>query len=162
MAELTTVLLRRRPRGDGFTLIEIMIALAVLAFGLLSLAALQIQALRDGSMGQHVSDASRLARAQMEQIQRMPWATVNAAAGAGWQVPPWVPGGQITVQPQVPAGAPVAGQTYNVAWRVAATADPNLLNVDVEVTWTEVNRPNAKPTRTSLPTVTLSSARFNW
>ncbi len=155
--------IRSHPRAQtGFTLIEMMIALAVLAFGLLAIAALQVQALRDSTVSTHTSQATAIARAQMDQVQRRPWAALTAVADTGWQIPAWVPGGQIPVQLQAPVGAPVAPQIFNLAWRVTSTADPNLMNVDVEVSWTEPNRPNLKPTRTGLPTVTLSSARFNW
>lgn len=160
---------RRGP--DGFTLLEVLIALTILGFGLLGLAAMQVHAMREGSTGRHNSDAARIARDQMEQIQSMPFATVAAAAGLGWSAPPWINvagfgPGQIPVQIRTaPGAAPGAGveQVYNVAWNVTTVGgNPNLLNVDVEVTWTEPNRPNAKPTRTGLPTVTLSSVRYNW
>lgn len=155
----------------GFSLLEILIALAILGFGLLGLAAMQLHAMREGSTSRYSSDAARIARDQMEQIQRMPFATVGAAAGAGFQAPPWInvagfAPGQLPVQIQTaPAAPPGAGlvQVYNVAWNVnTVPGDPNLLSVDVEVSWTEINRPNAKPTRTGLPTVTLSSVRYNW
>lgn len=67
--------------GAGFSLLEVLIALAILGFGLLSLAAMQIHAMREGSTSRYSSDAARIARDQMEQIQRMPFATVGAAAG---------------------------------------------------------------------------------
>ncbi len=155
---------KRHTRGGagGFTLIEMVIALAVLAFGLLAMAALQVQALRDGSFGAHTTQATAIARAQMEQVQRRPWADLTGVVDTGWQIPAWIPGGQIPVQLQTPGGAPVAPQLFNVMWRVTSSADPMLRNVEVEVSWTEPNRPNTKPTRTGLPTVTLSSARFNW
>lgn len=161
----------RRANTKGFSLLEVLIALGILGYGLLGLAVMQIHAMRDGSTSRYTTDAARIARDQMEQIQRMPFATVQAAAGLGWQAPPWIAvagfaPGQIPVQVQTPPGAPAnAGvvQVYNVAWNVTTVpADPNLLNVDVEVTWVEPGRVNAKPTRTGLPTVTLSSVRYNW
>ena len=161
----------RTQAQSGFSLLEVMISLAILSFGLLGLAAMQLHAMRDGSTGRYTTDAARVARDQMEQIQRMPFGTVAAAAGLGWQAPAWVnvagfAVGQMPVQVQTAPGAdPNAGvvQVYNVAWNVTTVpGDANLLNIDVEVTWNEINRPNAKPTRTGLPTVTLSSVRYNW
>jgi len=161
----------RRPALTGFTLIEVLISLTILTFGLLGVAAMQLHAMRDGSAGRHSTDGGRIARDQMELVQTLPFATVGSAAGLGWAPPPWInvpgfPAGQIPIQLQVAPGAGAGAgveHTYNVAWNVTAVpADPNLMNVDLEVSWAETSRPNAKPTRTGLPTVTLSSVRYNW
>lgn len=159
------------PRAAGFSLLEVLIALGILGFGLLGLVAMQMHAMREGSTSRYASDAGRIARDQMEQIQRMPFAVFAAPAGLGFQAPPWInvagfAPGQIPVQVQTIAGAPPGAglvQVYNVAWNVSTVpGDPNLFNVDVEVTWVEPHRLNAKLTRTGLPTVTLSSVRYNW
>ncbi len=46
----------------GMTLVEIMVAMVVLSFGLLGVAALQVRAITEGSGGQHLSTASAIAR----------------------------------------------------------------------------------------------------
>ncbi len=159
---------RRAPQDGGFTLIEVFIALSVLAFGLLGLSVMQLHALRGGSKGHHSSDAVRIAHTQMEQIQRMPFATLEAAAGNGWTAAPWINfagfnAGEVPVQVRRPDGSTRTQQLYAVSWRVATVAgNPSLLSVDVEVTWTESDNSNTRDTRTGLPTVTLARVRYNW
>ncbi len=48
--------------SGGFTLLEAMIALAVLATGLMTLAVMQLQALSQGSAGRHTTDAAAVTR----------------------------------------------------------------------------------------------------
>jgi Tfp pilus assembly protein PilV len=139
-------------------LIEVVIAMSILAVGLLTLAVMQLQALRQGAGGRELTAAATIARDQMEQMQRVPWATV---APTGWTPPPWinVPGfaaGDIPmlVERASAPGAPTARQVYTVNWRVTAVGgQPNLMNVDMRVTWNEPNRPNRS--------YALSSTRWN-
>ena len=55
------------------TLLEVMIALAVLAMGLLAMLAMQISAMRGGKYGRHTTEAAQLARDQMEYLHRLDW-----------------------------------------------------------------------------------------
>lgn len=59
----------------GFTLIEVMIAMAIFAFGLLALAALQIAALKLNSDSQYVTQANLLAN----EMVGMMWGSPTAA-----------------------------------------------------------------------------------
>lgn len=143
--------------GGGFTLIEVMIALGILAFGLLTLAAMQLEALRQGTGGWNQTQAAVLARDQLEQIRRLPWAQV--APTAGFQPVPWInnpplaPGQVASVLTSASAGAQNR-QVYTVSWRVQAVpGDANLRTVDVQVTWAEPRLPNRA--------VTLSTVRYN-
>jgi type IV pilus assembly protein PilV len=54
----------------GFTLLEVMIALVILAVGLLGLASLQIMAIKSNSYGQQMTVASTMAQNQLEQLRR--------------------------------------------------------------------------------------------
>ncbi|MCG8589603.1 MAG: prepilin-type N-terminal cleavage/methylation domain-containing protein, partial [Proteobacteria bacterium] len=79
---------RRKVRRHGFSLIEVMAALGILAFGLLTLAIMQIYALRDGAKGRHFATAAMIARTQIEEVQRAPFSTVAATGWAG--TPAWI------------------------------------------------------------------------
>ena len=149
---------RERSSGHaGFTLIEVMIALGILAFGLLTLAAMQLEALRQGTGGWNQTQAAALARDQLEQIRRLPWDQV--APTAGFQPVPWLndpalPPGQVASVLASATGGVQTRQVYTVSWRVQAVpGDANLRTVDVQVTWAEPNRPNRA--------VTLSTVRYN-
>lgn len=134
----------RRRRSRGFTLVEIMIAGAILGFGLLTAAAMQLRAMSGGSQGRHSTTASVIARDQMETFQRLAWGSAPLAA-TGWTAP-------VTVD-AVPDGGTGTEQSYLVSWRIT-DVDPNWIkNLDVRVTWSEPSFANR--------TVTFSSTRYN-
>ena len=72
---------RSGPRG-GFTLIEVMIAISILSFGLLGLAAMQLYAMQGRSSGRHSTFAATLAQTHMDELQRRNWNTVADTGGA--------------------------------------------------------------------------------
>ena len=86
----------RRSQGSGFSLLEVVIAMGILSFGLLTLALMQLYALTQGSAGRHTGDASAVARSYLEQVHRLPWTVLDTAEGNGWRNPDW------TVPPTVP------------------------------------------------------------
>lgn len=63
---------RNTKSEDGFTLIEVLIALSIFAIGLLALANMQILALRGNSTSQRVTTATALAEGAMEWLQSLP------------------------------------------------------------------------------------------
>ena len=78
-----------RRAAAGFSLIEVTIALGVLAVGLMAMLALQLHALRGGSLGRHASAAAMIARDQLELVQRLPFSSADLAPVA-WTTPPWL------------------------------------------------------------------------
>ena len=63
--------------SKGFTLLELMIALVILAVGLLGLASLQVMAIKGNSYGQQMTVASTLAQNQLEQLRQTAGALAN-------------------------------------------------------------------------------------
>jgi prepilin-type N-terminal cleavage/methylation domain-containing protein len=135
--------LRSRSAG-GFTLVELTIAIAVFAVGMLSLSGMLLAAMQGGSRGRHTTQASAVAESQMEQLQRLTWAQV--APTAGWSTP-------VAVHNTVQAGTNQNEQTYMVDWRITNLVTGWTRSLDVRVTWDEPGRPNRS--------VTFSSVRFN-
>ena len=116
---------------SGFTLIEMMFALVILAGGLLAMLSVQVQALKQGRYGRHTTEAMQIARDQMELFVRLPWNDA-AVQPVNWTAPAPI---DITVQND---GGAVAQQTFNVSWRIQAAAfEPNARTIDIDVTWTE-------------------------
>ncbi len=64
-------MIRRTSREDGFSLLEVMIASAILAMGLLAIALAQVSALKMGSRSKHLTDAVYLAQEQIETVQAL-------------------------------------------------------------------------------------------
>ncbi len=129
-------------RRHGMTLVEIMISMVILSFGLLGVAALQVRAITEGSSGQHLSDASAIARNRVEALTRQSWTAAALADTAG----AWTPAVNVVL----------AAETYAQSERVAdilAPPDPTTIKtVEVRVTWSDLKRQNRS--------VVLSSARL--
>jgi len=129
---------RARQRSGGFSLIEVVIAMGILAFGLLTLALMQLHALTQGSAGRHTHDAAAIGRSYVEQVNRLPWTTLTPQVGLGWQAPAWagVPDDDVTVD--APDGSNTLEHAYTIAWRVTAIgASTCLRDVEVRVSWAE-------------------------
>ncbi len=136
---------RIRRTARGFSLIEVMIVIGVLAFGFLSLSVMQIHAMRGGLRGRHATDAAAIADAQMEQLQRLRW--TNLTVTTGWTAP-------ITVNNTVQQdSANVVEHPYSMSWRIADIVANSTRSVDVTVSWVEGSGMNRS--------ISLSSIRFN-
>ena len=136
---------RRGPRGGGFTLLEVAVALGLLAFGLLGVAAMQIHAMQSGRTSRHTTQGAEIARAQLEVFQNLGFADLGATAG--WTLP------QVVTRTVQADGQVYGEQDYGLQWRITdLNAKPTLKSIDVQVTWNEPERPNRQ--------VTLSTLRF--
>ena len=135
---------RRNSARGGFTLIEMMLALMILGFGLLAVAAMQLQAMEYGRRGRHQTQAASIAQNQLETLQRQPWATI--APTPGWTDP-------VTVDHTVNDGGDRIELSYQVSWQIADRVAGQTRSIDVRVNWDEVKRPGR--------VYALSSIRFN-
>lgn len=136
MDQLRPVVRRRRRAGsEGFTLLEVMIALSILGVGLLAMLAMQLHAMQAGRAGKHTSQAATYAKEQIELLNRLSWTDPSLADTGGWTVP-------VVEQAQVTeGGVAYVEQAYNVSWRITdVTVD--LKAIDVQVQWNEPDRPN--------------------
>jgi len=136
--------MRRKRSSSGFTLVEIMMALSLLGIGLLSLAAMQITAMKYGARGRHLTKAAAIAEVQLETLMRQRW--TNLATTGGWTA-------AVTTNETIQAGTNQTEQAYSVSWRIADVDATRTRSVDVRVQWAEqggVNRQFA-----------VSSMRFN-
>jgi prepilin-type N-terminal cleavage/methylation domain-containing protein len=136
---------RRTARNDGFTLLELMIVGSILAFGLLTLSAMQLQALRGGARGRHASAATSIAENRMEQFEAMSW--TQLATTGGWTA-------NVNVNNTI-QGDPAnrVEETYRTSFQIADDVANWTRTIDVRVAWDDEGTPNRS--------VTLSSIRYN-
>jgi type IV pilus assembly protein PilV len=121
----------RRDPCSGFTLMEAVIALSILAVGLLAMLGMQLQAVRQADWGRHTTDAGRVARDQLEMFSRLDW------ADADLQDTNWTAAVAVNSDVESPEGT-YTEQVFNLQWRI--TTDPantNLRQIDVRVLWDE-------------------------
>jgi Tfp pilus assembly protein PilV len=137
-------------------LIEVMIALVVLSFGLLTLATMQIIAIKQGSAGRHTADASAIARAYLEEMSRVDWAILTTARNAGADTDAfWADAAsQLDITLLDSAGTSVTEQSYDVRWTVTDLTSC-LRNVTLKISWNEENFVGQKNMR-------LATRRYNW
>lgn len=153
---------QRKTREGGMTLIEVLIAVMLLAVGVAGMIAIQVLAMRDEAIAREDNDASRITRDVLEQIQRMPFASV--AVTGDYEEPDWIsnPGyddGEIAVTVQTPESVEtpdgeIDQLVYQVLWRVSAVAgQSSLREVDVQIGWIDAaDRPQ---------TYTASTLKYN-
>lgn len=106
----------------GFSLIEMLIALVILAISLLALAGLMGTTTRNNSFGGHMTEAATFAQDKLEELKAIPW--TNIVGGADTK-----PGS--------------TGITYTRTWNVSTLLNPvpppnDLLKaVTITVNWND-------------------------
>jgi prepilin-type N-terminal cleavage/methylation domain-containing protein len=117
--------------SQGFTLIEVLIASALLAIVMSSLAALNVSSMQADTQGSRTSAATLLAQAKLEQLRILP------RSHNGWGA------GKHTEQGLQEGGD--TGGTYTREWNV----QPNYNNLDklsrvtVTVSWYKSGKPHS-------------------
>ena len=130
----------RRRRVRGVSLIEVIVALAVLGFGMLGMAAAQVSAYRFSDSSRERTLAHGLAQQQMEIFQSMSSTTIETVIAAGIVDP---------LNPIDPDPNDTALMAFNRGWTITPdTPELGVYTILVTVNWTD----NAGP-----QTLTLES-----
>jgi Tfp pilus assembly protein PilV len=124
----------RSRRRSGLSLIEMMVALGILAFGILSTMAGQIAAMRFSTTSREHTIAMKLAEQQMEVFFVMTAADVKALTSApGYSTNPNDPSSPI--DPDLGDGNVMA---FDRNWTIEAdTPETDVITMTVEVSWTD-------------------------
>jgi prepilin-type N-terminal cleavage/methylation domain-containing protein len=120
-----------RMRKRGFSLLEVMIALSALGFGMLAASVGQLSALKTSQQSRSQTVAMYLAEQQIETFQSMPAADVIAAVtAAGYPDDPTNP-----IDPD-PGDADVT--QFNRRWFIAQdTPEAGVISLRVDVDWVD-------------------------
>ena len=104
---------------SGFTLIEVMIAVVILAVGLLALGTMQIVSIRANAFSTEMTYSTMLAQQQLETLKNLAFTDPDLTA-----TPPLH-----TLLAVIEKGA-----SYSVSWEVANTT-ANMKTIDLTVQW---------------------------
>jgi prepilin-type N-terminal cleavage/methylation domain-containing protein len=133
----------RNRSSQGFSLIEMMIAMTILGFGLMGIAAMQINVMRGSQGSRDLTAAVGIARGQLEQLTRLDWSDIPVAA---WTLP-------AAATSRVDSSVQQNDQVYMVDQRVTALVVGQTRTIDVRVSWADPRRGNR--------TFNLSTVKFN-
>jgi type IV pilus assembly protein PilV len=137
----------------GFTLIEILIAMAIFAFGILAVAAMQIKAIQGNSFAGGMTGASNIAQNKMEELIALPFNdaqldNANNDGDAGLDKPTSnevLAAGNVLIAADGVAGSPDYAQqilgpggirNYYVYWNVSPVGNSRK-TISVIVAWNE-------------------------
>jgi len=95
----------------GFSLLEVLVGLVILAIGLLAIAGLQVTSVRGNFFSKNITEASYVAQDRMEFLNNLPLTAPELQAG------------NYNEGPQT-----YAGVAFNRSYTVANTADGRLIN----------------------------------
>ncbi len=86
----------RQDRQNGFTLIEVVAGLIILAIGLLGIGAMQIISIQSGYFSDQVGQATYLAQNKLEYLKNLPYG--DSGLSSGEHTESTIPGGIFSVR----------------------------------------------------------------
>ncbi len=103
----------------GFSLLEVMIALLIMAVGLLGVGAMMASAIQTNAQASHLTEAYQIAQAEMEGLKLLPWSSLSSGSHS----------------------RELRGMTFTSSWTVLSTVG-RVKDVNLVVTWNEGNMGN--------------------
>jgi type IV pilus modification protein PilV len=124
-------------RKEGFSLIEVLVALVILAVGLLGLALFQTTAIKGNAIASKWTVATELAQDRLERFRHVGWDNIVSSAAGGFTTgPPPQP-----TYANLPGAAGdntiVRGTQYYRIWYVTSNATNSLKTITVWCCWSD-------------------------
>jgi type IV pilus assembly protein PilV len=113
-------------KQNGFSLIEMLIAMSILAFGMLAAASMQYSTVRNNTTGNTSTQANSLAKAQLEMLKNQDIGSTALAVGD-----------YVDTVPVDANGNP--GGIYKRSWRIDSLGS-SARRIRVTVEWTKFGR----------------------
>jgi type IV pilus assembly protein PilV len=82
---------RKRSGDGGFSLLEVLISLVILAVGLLALALFQVTAIKGNSIASKWTTATQLTQERLENFRHIAWNNITSSPAAGYNTVTWQP-----------------------------------------------------------------------
>jgi type IV pilus modification protein PilV len=124
-------------RQEGFSLIEVLVALAILAVGLLGLALFQTTAIRGNAIASKWTVATELAQDRLERFRHVGWDNIVSSNAGGFTTGP--PAQPVYANLPGAAGdnAVVRGTQFYRVWYVTSNAANSLKTITVWCCWSD-------------------------
>jgi prepilin-type N-terminal cleavage/methylation domain-containing protein len=123
-------------RKEGFSLIEVLVALVILAVGLLGLALFQTTAIKGNAIASKWTIATELAQDRLERFRHVAWGNIVSSAAGGFTGSPAQP-----VYASLPGAAGdntiVRGTQFYRVWQVTSNATDSLKTITVWCCWSD-------------------------
>jgi len=103
-------------KSNGFSLVEVLVALVILSIALLALAGLMVYATKSNSFAGHMTEATTFAQDKLEELRARSWVNMT-------------PGSDSTKMS--------TGLDFSRAWSVTTNADGTLRTVTITVNWND-------------------------
>ena len=115
-------------KANGFTLIEVLVALVILSIALLSLAGLMATTTKNNAAGGHLTEAATLAQDMLERIRLIPLSTLSGAFPADTPQTDYPPPGSTGI-------SYTRSWTYNMVY--VPSSNDYLETITVTVSWVD-------------------------
>jgi prepilin-type N-terminal cleavage/methylation domain-containing protein len=138
-------------KQEGFTLVEILIAIAILAFGLLAVATMQVRAIKTNAIASGISQGLTLGQAKVEELMNLSYSHSDlnddgggVSNGTGQDADDDGvddDGGNFGLDDTTGADGSDANGRYTIYWNIAIDEPvTSSKTIRVIVTWTEQGR----------------------
>ena len=126
---------RKLQGKDGFSLIEVLIALVILAVGLLGLALFQTTAIKGNAIASKWTVATELAQDRLERFRHVGWDNIVSSTAGGFTTGPPPQPNYANLPGAAGDNAIVRGTQYFRVWQVSSNAANSFKTITVWCCW---------------------------